>query len=431
MDTSRREPLRPSGNGVAFPPETRGKAAGGRLPNPSTEHEPAPRRRLPENALSADFVRDVAEPGRYCDGHGLYLEVQPSGSRSWVQRVAVRGRRCEIGLGSFPLVSLDEARAQAFANRRLARAGGDPLAAKRAADEPTFAAAAERVWRQMRPGWRNPRYGRDWMSGLTRVAFPCIGRMPVGAVTTADVIETLRRDWHARPTTARRVLQRIGLVMEWAVAMGYRTSNPCGRVDLVLGRQQHRTRHFPALPHREVASAVAAVRGARARPVVKLAFEFLVLTAARSGEVRGAEWRELDAAAGVWTIPATRMKAKREHRVPLCRRAVEVLAAARGLGAGGPLAFPTARRKPLKDMALSGLLKNLGVAAVPHGFRSSFRDWAAEETDHPREVVEAALAHVVRNPIEAAYARSDLFERRRRLMDDWAGYLGGERRPAR
>ena len=392
------------------------------------EQEPKPRGRHPENALSTDFASTVADPGRYCDGHGLYLEVQPSGSRSWVQRVAVGGRRREIGLGSFPLVSLAEARAQAFANRKLARAGGDPVAEKRASDEPTFAEAAERVWRQMRPGWRNPRYGRDWMSGLTRVAFPCIGRMPVSSVTTADVIETLRQVWHPRPTVARRVLQRIGLVMEWAVAMGYRTSNPCGRVDLVLGRQQHRTRHFSALPHREVASAGGAVRRSRARPVVKLAFEFLVLTAGRSGEVRGAEWRELDLTAGLWTVPATRMKAKREHRVPLCRRALEVLGAARALGPRAGLAFPTARGRQLKDMALSGLLKDLEIAAVPHGFRSSFRDWAAEETDHPREVVEAALAHTVRNPVEAAYARSDLFERRRRLMDDWAGYLAGRTR---
>ena len=404
---------------------------GSRSLHANTGQEPKLRGRHPENALSADFARTVAAAGRYCDGHGLYLEVQPSGSRSWVQRLAVRGRRREIGLGSFPLVSLDEARAQAFANRKLARAGGDPVAARRAADEPTFAAAAERVWRQMRPGWRNPRYGRDWMSGLSRVAFPCFGRMPVSAVTTADVIETLRHVWHARPTMARRVLQRIGLVMEWAVAMGYRSGNPCGRVDLVLGRQQHLVRHMRALPHRAVASAVEAVRGSRARPVVKLAFEFLVLTAGRSGEVRGAEWRELDAAAGVWTIPAARMKAKREHRVPLCGRAVQVLAEARALGGGGGLAFPTARGRPLKDMALSGLLKELGIAAVPHGFRSSFRDWAAEETDHPREVVEAALAHVVRNPVEAAYARSDLFERRRRLMDDWADYLGGGRGPGK
>ena len=458
---------------------------------PAAGHEAAaaPRGRRPENVLTHHFVRTVARPGRYRDGHGLYLEVQPSGSRSWVQRLSVGGRRRELGLGGFPLVSLDEARRQAFENRRLARAGGDPVAARRAgagpafaeaaerarraaagpaladpaerarragveptfadpaerarragvepafADaaerawwagvEPTFAAAAERVWRQMRPGWRNPRYGRDWLSGLTRVAFPVIGRVPVGAVTTADVIETLRPVWHARPTTARRVLQRIGLVMEWAVAMGYRTTNPCGRVDLVLGRQQHRVRHMAALPHGAVSGALAAVRGSGARVVVRLAFEFLVLTAGRSGEVRGAEWREVDESSGVWSIPASRMKGHRAHRVPLCGGALSVLAEARGLGVGGPLVFPTARGRPLKDMALSGLLKQLGIAAVPHGFRSSFRDWAAEETDHPREVVEAALAHSVRDPVEAAYARSDLFERRRRLMDDWGAYLAG------
>ena len=178
-----------------------------------------------------------------------------------------------------------------------------------------------------------------------------------------------------------------------------------------------------ALPHREVAAALEATRSSAARRVVKLAFEFLVLTAARSGEVRGAQWAEIDLAERLWTIPAPRMKTNREHRVPLCRWAVAILDRAQALGNDSPLVFPTARGKPLKDMALSGLLKGLDIAAVPHGFRSSFRDWAAEETDHPREVVEAALAHVVRNKVEAAYARSDLFVRRRRLMDDWAAYL--------
>ncbi len=438
-----------------------------------------PRGRHPRNALSAGFVREVAEAGRYCDGHGLYLDVQPSGSRSWVQRLVVRGRRREMGLGGFPLVSLDEARVKAFANRKLARAGGDPLAGTRGGggwggrraglgglgrlrlgagaqielplavgdgrpagrepagrgrgEIPTFAAASERVWEQMRPGWRNRKYGREWLAGLARYAFPHIGGLPVSEVTSADLVEMLGPVWHARPTTARRVRQRVGAVMDWAVAMEYRPDNPCERIGPVLGRQRHLVEHRRALPHAEVAGAVAAVRASGARPVVKLAFEFMVLTAARSGEVRGAPWAEMDPAGGVWTVPAGRMKANREHRVPLCRRAVDVLDAARALTGGGRgprarslprLVFPTARGGVLKDMALSALLKDLGVAAVPHGFRSSFRDWASEETDHPREVVEAALAHVVGNPVEAAYARSDLFDRRRKLMDDWGAYLG-------
>ena len=376
------------------------------------------------NALSNAFVRTVAEPGRYCDGHGLYLDVQPSGSRSWVQRVTVGGRRRELGLGGYPLVSLKDARAQAFTNRQLARAGGDPLAEKRRnANVPTFAAAAEQVWNQLKPGWRNEKYASDWIAGVKRIAFPRLGEKSVTEVTSPDVIEVLRPIWHSSPTTARRLRQRINAVMEWAVAMEYRADNPCLRIGPVLGRQQENVQHMAALPHREVAAALAATRASSARPVVKLAFEFLVLTAARSGEVRGARWSEIDLPERLWTIPAPRMKTNREHRVPLCRWAVGTLDAARELGDGSPLVFPTARGKPLKDMALSGLLKDLGIAAVPHGFRSSFRDWASEETDHPREVVEAALAHMVRNKVEAAYARSDLFVRRRRLMDDWAAYL--------
>ena len=276
----------------------------------------------------------------------------------------------------------------------------------------------------MRPGWRDQRHARDWLSSLTRFAFPHIGRLSVGEVTAADVIETLRPIWHARPSTARRVRQRIGTVMEWAVAMEFRNENPCDRIGPVLGPQQDLVRHMEALPHREVAAAIATVQASGAWTGTKLAFEFLVLTAARSGEVRGARWAEIDTEAHVWTIPPERMKMKREHRVPLCRRALDILDAARTLdGGSNPLVFPSVGGKRLHDMALSGLLKRLKVEAVPHGFRSSFRDWAAEETDHPREVVEAALAHVVQNKVEAAYARSDLFERRRTLMNEWTDYL--------
>ncbi len=386
-----------------------------------------PRRRHPNNALTPAFVRNVSQAGRYCDGQGLYLDVRPSGSRGWIQRLTIRGRRTELGLGGFPLVSLKEAREKAFANRKLARNGGDLLAEKRRAESmPTFAEAARQVWNQLRPGWRSPQYAQLWLKSLERYAIPRIGEMPISEVTSADVIGILAPIWHDVPPTARKLRQRIRAVMEWAVAMDLRPDNPCDRIGPVLGTQGGRVRHMRALPHREVASAIETVRASNARPVVKLAFEFLVLTAVRSGEVRGAAWAEIERDAGVWTIPALRTKGNREHRVPLCGRALQILEEARMLGRGSPLVFPGVRGKPFASTALSELLGELKIAAVPHGFRSSFRDWAAEETDHPREVAEAALAHKVRNQIEAAYRRTDLFERRRRLMDDWARYLAGE-----
>ena len=385
------------------------------------------RGRHPANALSLAFARGVSRPGRYCDGNALYLQVKPSGARSWVQRVVIRGRRRDLGLGGFPLVSLSEARAAAHANRKLARSGGDPLAERRrTADAPTFAEAARRVWADKRPGWRHPRHASEWLSSLERHVFPRLGHLAVREVTSADVLDALRKLWHHRPETARRLRQRIGAVMEWAVAMEYRTENPCSRIAPVLGPQQDLVRHMPALPHAQVAAAIRTIQATGATAAVKLAFEFLVLTAARSGEVRGALWAEVDLRAGVWTVPAARTKSRREHRVPLSGRAAEVLDAARGLGGNGSgLVFVTPLGKRIGETRLSRLLKAHEVAAVPHGFRSSFRDWAAERTNHPREVIEAALAHVVLNQTEAAYARSDLFERRRRLMDDWAAYLAG------
>ena len=242
------------------------------------------------------------------------------------------------------------------------------------------------------------------------------------------MLEILTPIWHVKAETARAVRQRIRSVLEWAIAMDLRNDNPCDRVLPVLGPQNDIVTHRQALPHRDVAAAIETVRAGSAQPAVKLAFEFLVLTAARSGEVRGAQWAEIDTAGRVWTLSALRMKAKREHRVPLCGRAMEILDAARTLGDGNPLVFPMRSGRPISASTLLKMLNDLRIAAVPHGFRSSFRDWAAEETDHPREVIEAALAHVVQNKVEAAYARSDLFERRGRLMHDWAEYLAGEGR---
>ena len=252
--------------------------------------------------------------------------------------------------------------------------------------------------------------------------------MPVSEVTSADVLAILTPIWHTKPIAAKYVRQRLHALLKWAIAMNLRDDNPCDRVRPVLGPQGNVVQHMAALPHRKVAEALATVRASDTNAAIKLAFEFLVLTAARSGEVRGARWDEMDVHAGVWAIPAVRMKTKRDHRVPLCGRAVAVLAAARTLGDdAGALVFPNRRGRPLDAKVLRWLLRKNRIAAVPHGFRSSFRDWAAEETDHPRGVIEAALAHTVRNPVEAAYAQSDLFERRRRLMDDWATYLGSDK----
>ena len=392
--------------------------------NPALSPRRTKRRgRHPDKALSAAFVRS-APPGRHADGNGLYLFVQPTGTRSWVQRLVIRGRRRELGLGAVALVPLAKAREQALANRMLARSGGDPLADKRRVQGvPTFAEAAQRVLEQKRGGWRGRWHAQNWWNSMERYAFPRIGSRPVSEVNTADVLDILTPIWHVKAETARAVRQRIRSVIEWAIALDMRNDNPCDRVLPVLGPQNDIVTHRLALPHKDVAAAIETVRAGSAQPAVKLAFEFLVLTATRSGEVRGAQWAEIDTTDHVWTLSAQRMKAKREHRVPLCGRALEVLDAARALGDGSPHVFPMRSGRPISASTLLKTLNDLRVAAVPHGFRSSFRDWAAEETDHPREVIEAALAHVVQNKVEAAYARSDLFERRRRLMDDWSAYL--------
>ena len=291
---------------------------------------------------------------------------------------------------------------------------------------PTFAEAAKRVVEQKRAGWRSAAHARNWFRTLEIHAFPRIGDMPVSEVTSADVLEILTPIWHTKAPTTRFVHMRVRAVLEWAIAMEWRIDNPCDRILHLLGPQHDVVTHHRALPHGEVAAAIEKVRAAEPGRVDSLAFEFMVLTAARGAEVRGAVWSEIDQDAGVWTIPASRMKTAREQRVPLCGRALEILEAARKLGDGkDPVVFVSERRRPLATKRLNRLLGKHGITAVPHGFRSSFRDWAAEKTDHPREVVEAALAHMVKSKVEAAYMRSDLFERRRRLMEDWAAYLAG------
>ena len=381
------------------------------------------------NKLSPAFVARTKKAGRHADGNGLYLHVEPSGSRRWVQRLVIRGKRRELGLGGFPLVSLAEARTVAIENRKLARAGGDPLAAKRvAAGIPTFAEATARVFELRRPGWRSARHAEQWIGSLNEYAIPKIGTHPIDSIDAADILTVLTPLWHTMPVTAQRLRQRIGTVLKWAIAQGWRLDNPADAIAYALPRQSRRPVHQASLHYTEVADAVAAVRDTKkATPAVKLAFEFMVLTAARSGEVTGAAWDEIDLEAATWAVPSERMKGNRPHRVPLSERALEVLAEARALGDGRGLVFPGPKTgRPMFRARFSRLLKQLGIPAVPHGFRSSFRDWASERTNAPHAVMEAALAHVNPNKAEAAYARSDLFDKRRELMERWARYLNPE-----
>jgi integrase len=389
--------------------------------------------RKPEKALTVLQVKNASEPGKYFDGHGLYLRVQPNGSRQWVQRITIRGKRCELGLGNPALVSLAEARETALANRKLAQAGGDPKSAKKEADAVlTFEEAARKVHALHLPTWRNVKHGAQFISTLETYAFPRIGKIRVPDVGTADVLAVLTPIWTDKPETAARVRQRIGTVMKWAVAQGWRQDNPAESIAQALPkRDKSKKEQRKSLPFRDVSACIATVQASAASISTKLALEFLILTATRSGETRGATWSEVDwglsPGAATWTIPANRMKAKKDHRVPLSPRAVAILRQAQALGDGTGLVFPgTKAGRPLSDMTLSKLVKELGFEVDVHGFRTSFRTWAQELTNFPREVAEAALAHTIKDKAEAAYARSDVLDKRRKMMEAWAGYLEQE-----
>ncbi|WP_022707856.1 tyrosine-type recombinase/integrase [Paracoccus zeaxanthinifaciens] len=381
--------------------------------------------RRPSKALTAQAVRNAKLPGKYFDGNGLYLRVDANGAQFWVQRITIRSKRTELGLGSPSLVTLAEARSKALENRKLAREGGDPLQAKRDAQGVlTFEEAARKVHQLHLPTWRNAKHGAQFITTLETYAFPRLGKMKLQDVTSADVLHALMPIWTSKPETARRVRQRIGTVMKWAIAQGWRKDNPAQDIGQALPKTPKRQTHRKALPYAEVAGCLRAVQASRAGLSTKLALEFLVLTAARSGEAREARWDEMDLDRAVWEVPAERMKMKRPHRVPLSPRAVELLKNAESLSDGSGLVFPgTKPGRPLSDMTLSKLVKELGFEADVHGFRTSFRTWAQERTTFPREVAEAALAHLSGDAVERAYARSDVFEKRRKMMEAWARHL--------
>jgi integrase len=374
--------------------------------------------------LTTKTVQAIREAGRYGDGGGLYLEVSRTGSKSWILRVTVKGRRRDIGLGGASWVSLAEAREKAHAFRKAAKDGRDPLAEREAQKQvPTFEDAARTVYEISKPGWRKGGvHIKHWISSLEAHAFPIIGAKPVDTIQSGDVLDVLQPIWFKIPETARRVRQRMRQIFAWAKGANlYPGENP---VDVAKGSLPKNTsetkKHHAALPYEEVPDFMAHLSAREG--VAALALRFTILTAARSGEVRGARWAEIDTANAMWTVPASRMKAKKEHRVPLTAEALAALDKVRGLDPD--LVFPGQRRgRPLSDMTLTAVLKRMGRGDLTvHGFRSTFRDWAAERTNAPREIAELCLAHFVGNAIERAYRRSDLFDKRRALMDQWGRY---------
>lgn len=381
----------------------------------------------PEKALSALKVKNLSTAGKYADGNGLYLVVDPSGAKRWLLRIVVQGKRRDIGLGGLSIVSLAEAREKAVEYRKVAREGGDPLAAKRAAQNviPSFKEAAEIVHTEHKATWKNAKHAQQWINTLTQYAFPIIGDIRVERIDTPDILRVLSPIWLTKPETARRVRQRLGNVFDWAKTAGHRSGdNPVDGVTRGLPKQVGRESHHEAMAYAEVPAFITAMRATNSSPVAKLAFEFLILTAARTSEVLLAKWTEIDFKEKLWIIPAERMKAKRIHRVPLSQRCIETLKGAEPLSSGSKFVFPgRSIEKPMSNMVFLKMLERMEVPVTAHGFRSSFRDWAAETTSFPRELAEMALAHTIENKVEAAYRRGDLLEKRRELMNEWAGYI--------
>jgi integrase len=385
--------------------------------------------------LTALKVSRATAPGMYADGGGLYLQVTSREARSWIFRYARSKRSREMGLGPLSSIPLVAARLAAGELRRLLVQGLDPIEARdaeragrqtAAARAMTFDQCADAYIASHRGGWRNPKHAAQWKSTLSTYASPIFGALPVEAVDVALVMKALEPVWTVKPETAGRVRGRIESVLDWAKSRGFRAGeNPArwkGHLDNLLPARSKVAKvvHHPALPYDELPEFMAVIQSQGSMSA--WALEFTILTAARTGEIISARRSDVDKDAAVWTIPADRMKGDREHRVPLSRRAIEII---QGLPKDGPYLFPGGRAGGhLSNMAMLKLLERMKRDDLTvHGFRSTFRDWAAEITNFPGEVAEAALAHVVGDKLEAAYRRGDLFEKRRRMMDAWADFV--------
>lgn len=380
--------------------------------------------------LTAAYVRSDLQPGRHSDGEGLYLTVSKTGQKSWVFMWKRAGRVREMGLGSatgvgkIGALTLADARDAAQAARRLIVAGTDPITERKKGRGKTFGEVADALIVDLAPSWRNEKHGDQWRMTMKVYAAP-IRSKGVDSISTADILGILRPIWQSKPETASRIRGRIEKVLDAAKAQGLRDNeNPArwkGHLDHLLPRAKKLSRgHHRAMPYADAPALLERLRSADGMSA--LALEFTILTVARSGETRGALWSEIDLKAATWSIPAGRMKSGREHVVPLSDRALEIL---RDLHEGrrGKFIFPGSKGVPLSDMALGAVLKRMNIEATVHGFRSSFRDWAGNETGFARELAEEALAHAIGDAVERAYRRGSALEKRRKLMDAWSAYL--------
>ena len=380
--------------------------------------------------LTAIEAKSIKTPGFYRAGDTLYLNVAPGGSKSWIQRITVEGKRRNKGLGGFPLVSLAEARDKAFQNRKKARSGGDPFAKKEKAKLPTFEHAAEKTFEANRARWRSEKTAKNWEQGMKKHVLPVIGELRVDQIGREEVLRILTPIWTTKPEVARKQRNRIRAVLSWCQAHGFIEHNVAGEmIDGALPPMPAVKEHYRALSYKAIPAALETVEASGASLAAKLCFRFLVLTAARSGEARGATWSEIDFETKEWRIPAIRMKAGIEHRVPLSDAALAVLEQAQILRDGSDLIFPSSvkRGRPLSDMALTKVLRTTGLAKLTtiHGLRSSYRDFASEQTNAAHAVMELSLAHKVGSAVEQAYARSDLLAKRRRLAESWTAFITG------
>ena len=380
-------------------------------------------------ALTAAECKKIEKPGFYRVADTLYLCVKPTGAKSWVQRIVIDGKRRNIGLGSFKLVSISKAKHRALKNRIAVADGENPLIDKRRSAIPVFETAARDTYKGLLPTFKSDVTAKNWIRQLEIHVFPKIGKMPVDKITGPDVLSIVKKLYVSNPATGKRIRQRIKAVLSYCQAHNLVSHNVAGEaIDGALPKNGNNTEHRRAIDYKEMPEAMKVIRDKVNTMPVRLCIQFIALTATRSNEARSAKWSEIDYASSTWIIPADRMKTSKEHRVPLSKAAMDVLEQAKPLRNRSDLIFPSVQstHKPLSGRVLTYALETIGLIdkTCIHGFRTTFRTWASEKTDIPREVLEMALAHTVGDAVEQAYSRSDLLNKRIDLMQQWADFIG-------